>query len=215
MGDLRAPYRRVAAGAFSLEGLLMKVPVSISTLVLLFIPLAALLGCASGAPSNTSSVTAPGTDIAAYETFGWQAASNPSEAPLTILDGNIQEAIRARLLEKGYREVANDPDLRISFETTTVVAEKASKPSPVRIGVGVGSWGGPVGVGAGTSVPVGRPGGAVTEQETRLTIRAVDPTTNREVWIGSSTGEITEDMESGAIEKVVTGTLAEFPKKRK
>lgn len=193
----------------------MKLTLSSAALVLLFMPLLALLGCASGAPSNTSSAIAPGSDIAAYDTFGWQAASDPSKGPLTILDGNIQEAIRARLLEKGYREVASDPDLLISFERTTVVAEKASRPSPVRIGVGVGSWGGPVGVGAGTSVPVGRSGGAVTEQETRLTIRAVDPKTNREVWLGSSTGEIAEDLEPGAIEKVVAGTLAEFPKKRK
>ncbi len=175
----------------------------------------ALLGCASGGPSNTSSATAPGTDIAAYSTFGWQAASDPSKGPLSILDANIQQAIRAELIEKGYREVANDPELRISFERTTSVVEKASKPSPVRIGVGVGSWGGPVGVGAGTSVPVGRSGGAETEQETKLTIRAVDPKTNQEVWVGSSTGEITEDLEAGAINKVVDGTLAEFPNKRK
>jgi hypothetical protein len=176
---------------------------------------AAALGCASGAPPGTSSTTAPGTDVAAYTTFAWQAAGDPSQGPVTILDANIQQAIRERLLEKGYQEVATDPDLRISFERTTAVVEKASKPSPVRIGVGVGSWGGPIGGGVGTSVPVGRSGGAVTEQETRLTIRAVDPKANREVWIGSSTGEIAEDLEKGAIEKIVAGTLAEFPKKRK
>jgi len=177
---------------------------------------AAALGCASGgAPSNTSSTTAPGMDVAAYTSFGWQAASDPSQGALTILDANIQQAIRERLLEKGYQEVASDPDLRISFERTTAVVEKASRPSPIRIGVGVGSWGGPIGGGVGTEVPVGRSGGAVTEQETTLTIRAVDPKANREVWIGSSTGEVGEELEKGAIEKIVAGTLADFPKKRK
>jgi hypothetical protein len=186
-----------------------------SALAVFLVPLLALLGCASGTPSNTSTMTAPGADLSAYQTFGWQAPGDPSKQPLTILDGNIQEAIRARLLEKGYREVESHPELWIGFDTTTVVEEKASKPSPVRIGVGVGSWGGPVGVGAGTSVPVGRSGGAVTEQETKLTIRAVDAKTNREVWVGSSTAETAKDLEPGAIEKLVAGTLAEFPKQRK
>jgi hypothetical protein len=175
----------------------------------------AALGCASGAPSGTSSTTAPGTNLADYTTFGWQKASDPSQGALSILDNNIHEAIRANLVEKGYREVESDPELWIGFERATTVVEKASKPSPVRIGVGIGSWGGPVGVGAGTSVPVGRSGGAETEQETRLTIRAVDARTDQEVWAGSSTGAIREDLESGAIDKVVDGTLAEFPTKRK
>ncbi len=191
----------------------MKFPGSGSALALLSV----LFGCASGAPSNTSSVTAPGADVAAYATFGFPSASESAGAampPVSILDANIQEAIRKQLLEKGYREVESNPDLWIRFETAAYIAEKASKPSPVRIGVGVGSWGGPVGGGVGTSVPVGR-GGAVSAQETRLTIRAVEQEGNREVWVGTSTGEITENLDAGAVEKVVAGSMAEFPTKRK
>jgi len=183
-----------------------------SALVLLF----ALLGCASGAPSKRESVTASGADLAGYASFGWQSASespSTSHPPLSIADSNLHNAIRAQLIQKGYREVADEPDLRISFETAAYVAEKVSK-SPVRIGVGVGSWGGPVGGGVGTSVPVGREG-VVGVQETRLTIRAVDPKSNREVWVGTSTGELTEGLDSGAVEKVVAGTMAEFPDRRK
>jgi hypothetical protein len=211
-GGASVPIRGVAGRASSAKDLPMRTPIprNLPSLVLLGV----LLGCAGGA-TQTRSATAPGADVAGYTTFGWQPASDPEQGALSILDANLQEAIRARLIEKGYREVESNPELRISFERTTVVVEKASKPSPVRIGVGVGSWGGPVGVGAGTSVPVGGSGGAVTEQETTLTIRAVDPRTNREVWNGSSTGEIVEDLEKGAIEKIVAGTMAEFPNKRK
>ena len=174
-----------------------------------------LLGCASGAPSNTSSMTAPGTDIAAYATFGLQApseAAGAAEAPLSVLDANIREAIRSQLTEKGYREVEVEPDFWIGFESTSHLVEKASKPSPVRIGVGVGSYGGPIGGGVGTSVPVGK-GAAGTVRESRFSIRAIDPKSNRELWVGTATGESMED--AGAVEKTVAGTLAEFPTRRR
>ena len=174
-----------------------------------------LWGCATGGPSKTESTTAPGADIAAYASFGWpSAADSPStpRPPLSILDANIHASIRRRLLEKGYREVAENPDLLISFETAAYVAEKVS--SPVRIGVGVGSWGGNVGGGVSTSVPVGREG-VVSSQEIRLTIRAVDPKRNQEVWVGTTTGISNQGLDAVGVDKAVADTLAEFPARPK
>jgi len=174
-----------------------------------------LLGCATGAPSKTESVTAPGADLAGYATFGWQPdneSSSASHPPLSIADANIRDAIRAQLLERGYREVAAAPDLRFGFETAAYIAEKVS--NPVRIGVGVGSWGGNVGGGVSTSVPVG-PEGVVSSQETRLTIRAVDQESNREVWVGTTTGIVTQGLVAGALQRAVADTLAEFPARRR
>jgi len=188
----------------------MRLRVSHAAFVLLFV----LLGCASGGSPKRESVTAPGADIAAYETFGWQPASESpgaSQPPLSILDASIHDAIRAQLIQKGYREVADAPEFRISFETAAYIKEKVS--NPVRIGVGVGSWGGNVGGGVSTSVPVGSEG-VVSEQETRLTIRAVDEKSNREVWVGSTAGEIREGSGAAAIEKAVAGTMEKFPAKR-
>ena len=175
-----------------------------------------LLGCASGGAWQTESTAAPGADLAAYATFGWLpaggAGEGATEPPLSISAANVQDAIRAQLVEKGYREVAEDPDFRVGFETTAHVQEKASH--PVRIGVGVGSWGGPVGVGVGTSVPVG-PEGVETTRETQLTIRAVDPKTDREVWVGTATGSSEQGLDAAVAEQAVAGTLAGFPARRR
>jgi hypothetical protein len=174
-----------------------------------------VLGCASGGAYQTESTAAPGTDIAAYTSFGWLASDSPGDAtepPLSIPDASLHDAIRAQLVEKGYREVEANPDFRVGFETTTHTEEKAS--DPVRIGVGMGSWGGNVGGGVGTSVPVGS-GRVTTTRETRLTIRAVDPKANREVWAGTTTGNIPQGPDAATIEKAVAATLEEFPAKRR
>ena len=174
-----------------------------------------LLGCASGAGSKPESATAPGADIAGYASFGWEpAGGSPGAAspPLSIRDANIQGAIRTQLVRKGYREVEDEPDFRIRYETEAYTTEKKS--NPVRIGVGVGSWGGNVGGGVSTSVPVG-PQGVVAARETRLTIRAVDPKSNREVWVGTTAGEIEEGLDGGAVEKAVAGTMKGFPARRR
>jgi hypothetical protein len=74
-----------------------------------------LLGCATGARSKTESVIAPGADIAAFASFGWQSAGESPGAgnpPRSIADANIQNAIRAQLVEGC--EVEHAPDLLIS-----------------------------------------------------------------------------------------------------
>jgi hypothetical protein len=171
--------------------------------------LCALLGCASGGGAKSESTAAPDADVASLQTFAVQA---PGEAPLSIADARIRDAIRAELGEKGYREVAQAPDLLVSFEATEAIAE-VHKESPVRIGVGMGSWGGPVGVGVGTSAPVGR-GSVESVAKTRLTIRAVDPTQNREVWLGEATREMDASFDSSKIEQLVEAALSDFPKHR-
>jgi hypothetical protein len=169
-----------------------------------------LLGCASGGSPKTDVTIAPGADVAAFATFSLQPAgggANETTPPLSIADANVQNALRERLVLKGYREVATNPDLIIRFETAAYVAEKVK--SPMRIGLGVGSFGGPVGVGVGTSAPVG--GGVTTAQETRLTIRAIDAKQNKEVWVGSTTGIQTQHLDASGAAMAVADTLAEFP----
>ena len=182
-----------------------------SALVLLFV----FLGCASGPGPTTEAATAPGADVAAYTTFGWLPASGGATAasqPLSLQDANIQSAIRKQLIDKGYSEVRDEPGLLIGFETESVT-EETKKESPFRIGVGMGTFGGPVGVGVGTSAPVGG-GSVVATRETRLTIRAVDPKDNREVWVGT-TGDIQQGLDAVVVEKTVAGTMKEFPARRK
>jgi hypothetical protein len=166
-----------------------------------------LLACASGGPSKPETTTAPGADIPAYRSFGFEAAG---AEPLSIRDANLRNAIRARLLEKGYSEDSKAPDLRIHHELATSFKEKTS--DPPRIGIGMGSWGGPVGVGVDTSVPVGSEK-VDTVPETRLTIHAVDSKSNTEVWAGSTASEA-QGLDAKAIEAAVNRVLKEFPARR-
>jgi hypothetical protein len=178
--------------------------------VLLFV----LLGCASGG-WKSESTTAADADVAAYTSFAWLPASagagGADEAPVSIADANLRSAIRTQLVEKGYREVEANPDFRIGFETATRLKEKVSP--PVRVGVGVGTWGGHVGGGVDASVPVGS-GDVKTTGETQITIRAVDPKTNREVWLGTTTGEVEEGLDASVVEKAVADVLDGFPARR-
>jgi len=173
-----------------------------------------LLGCASG--FQTESAAAPGADIAAYASFGWLPAGDgpegATEAPLSIAHANVYAAIRTQLVEKGYREVEVEPDFRIGFEAAAHTREKVSR--PVHIGVGVGSWGGNVGGGVTGSVPVGSEG-VTTTQETRLTIRAVDQKSNREVWLGTTTGDLGEGLDAVVVDNAVAGLLDGFPARRR
>ena len=178
---------------------------SIGTLLLV------VAGCASGWKSESS--TAPDTDLAAYATFGWLpdgGGRGATEAPLSILDAKLRKAIGEQLVAKGYREEPAHPDLRIGFTTEARAREKTTP--PMRVGVGVGTWGGHIGTSVDTSVPVG--GERVTTvSETTLTIRAIDPHGNREVWVGSATGEVPESSDESALAKAVKAALDGFPAK--
>jgi Domain of unknown function (DUF4136) len=167
-----------------------------------------LLGCATNAPPKSDSMSAPGADIPAYKTFGWMTPT--AQTPTTILDTNITDAIRAQLVAKGYVETDTAPDFRVAFDVSAYDAKKKS--SPMRIGIGVGSWGGNVGGSVGTSVPVG--GSDSAASESRLTIRAVDAASNKEVWIGTTTGDIKQGLDQKAVTRAVASTMQTFPPRR-
>jgi hypothetical protein len=53
-----------------------------------------------------------------------------------------------------------------------------------------------------------------TTQETRLTIRAVDPKRNQEIWVGTTTGNLSQGLDANLVEKAVAGALAKVPDRR-
>jgi hypothetical protein len=105
---------------------------------------------------------------------------------------------------RGYTESAEDPDLRIAYETTS--AEQVES-NPVRIGIGVGSWGGS----AGGSVNVGSPS-VRNYREGTLVIHAIDTERNAEVWQGRISSKLTEgSTETAAVTSAVTAAMRDFP----
>jgi hypothetical protein len=172
---------------------------------------AALLlgGCATSSPPQPDSMRDPQANFAAYQTFGWHVPSGTptgGEEPVRLMDSNIRTAIVAEMRKRGYVEAPVDtaPDLRIAYETAS--AEKIEN-NPVRVGIGVGGWGGNV----GGSVNVGSPS-IRNYKEGSLVIHAVDVARNAEVWQGRVSGKITKgSLEPTAIAQAVALAMMDFP----
>ena len=168
---------------------------------------ALVAGCASP-PPQPETMRDPAANFAAYRTFGWTAggATEATEAPVRLLDANLRAAISDVMKRKGYVEApaGTAPDLRLAFETAS--AEKIEN-NPVRVGVGIGSWGGNF----GGSVNMGSPS-IRNYQEGTLVIHAIDNARNAEVWQGRVSGKITQgSLEPAAINQAVAQAMADFP----
>jgi hypothetical protein len=165
-----------------------------------------LAGCATPAP-QPESMRDPQANFAAYRTFGWTAGPvDEADQPLRLLDTNIRSAITAELTRRGYVAAPANatPDLRIAYETAR--ADKIEN-NPVRVGVGIGSWGGNM----GGSVNVGSPS-IRNYQEGTLVVHAIDSARNAEVWQGRVSARITQgSLESAAIAQAVAAAMRDFP----
>ena len=167
--------------------------------------IALLAGCTTQ-PPQPQSMRDPAANFASYRSFGWAATPAPAgaDAPLTILDRNLRESIAAEMKRRGYTESQDNPDLKIAYETAK--AEKLEN-NPVRVGVGVGGWGGNVGGSVGVSSPSVR-----NFTEGTLVIHAVDAAKNAEVWQGSISGKLTKgSADASAVRYAVSTAMRDFP----
>jgi len=167
---------------------------------------ALLLGGCAAAPPQPESMRDPSADFAAYSTYGWAPSPGVSgtDQPLLLLDQNIRRAIAAEMQRRGYAESADDPDLRMAYDTAS--ADKVES-NPVRVGIGVGSWGGSFGGSVNVSSPSVR-----NYREGTLVIHAIDVARNAEVWQGRVSGRITNgSLEPAAVTSAVQAAMRDFP----
>lgn len=165
-------------------------------------------GCASS-PAEPESMRDPQANFASYQTFGWNAGVDPGsdDAPLKLLDSNIRAAIADELKKRGYSQAPAGvaPDLRIAYETAS--ADKLEN-NPVRVGIGVGGWGGG---NVGGSVNVGSPS-VRNYKEGTLVVHAIDTARNAEVWQGRVSKKITKgSVDPAAIAQAVASAMEDFP----
>jgi hypothetical protein len=160
-------------------------------------------GCATPAPEPVS-MRDPSVNFAAFKTFGWVAGSTSTDQPVMLLDQHIRAAITAELNRRGYVAATEKPDLLIAYETAS--AQKVEN-NPVRVGVGIGSWGGNM----GGSVSMGSPS-VRNYKEGSLVIHAVDASRNTEVWQGQVSGKLSKgSTEPAAIYQAVGKAMKDFP----
>lgn len=165
-------------------------------------------GCATTTAPQPTSMRDPQANFATYTTFGWATpgAADAGDAPLQLLDSNVRAAIAAEMKKRGYVEAAagTTPDLRMTYETAS--ADKIEN-NPVRVGIGVGSWGGNV----GGSVNVGSPS-VRNYKEGTLVIHAIESARNAEVWQGRVAGKLAKgSLEPAAISQAVATAMKDFP----
>ncbi|MEY2919746.1 MAG: hypothetical protein RL261_1051 [Pseudomonadota bacterium] len=164
-------------------------------------------GCASP-PPQPETMRDPSVNFTNFKTFGWTAGGtvDANDAPLKLLDANIRAAIVDVMKRKGYVEApaGTTPDLRMAYETAS--ADKIES-NPVRVGIGVGSWGGNM----GGSVSMGSPS-VRNYTEGTLVVHAIDTARNAEVWQGRVSGKVTKgSLELAAIHQAVAKAMADFP----
>jgi hypothetical protein len=169
-----------------------------------FVTLALLAaGCATPPPAPVT-MRDPAVNFSSFKTFGWVANPASGDQPVMLLDQNIRAAITAQLAGRGYVAATEKPDLLIAYETAS--ASKVES-NPVRVGIGIGSWGSNV----GGSVNVGSPS-VRNYKEGSLVIHAVDAARNAEVWQGQVSGKITKGAtDSASINQAVAKAMKDFP----
>jgi hypothetical protein len=170
---------------------------------------AATVGCASQPPQPTT-MTDPQANFSAYRTFAFdergRADGSGQQQPLSMLDSNIRAAISAQLQGKGYEQApaGATPDLLIGYEKAKADTIKSN---PIRIGVGVGSWGGSSGGGVSASSA-----GARNVTEGTLVIHAVDPAREAAVWEGRVTRELDKgNADPAVVQSAVAEVFRDFP----
>lgn len=177
----------------------------VAVLAVALLAVAFLAGCATPAPRHESHAS-PGADLAGYRTFSLIASTGDvaGDAPLRLLDVNIRDAIRAEMTRRGYREDNENPALRIYYETA---ANDKVRSSPVRIGIGMGSWGGNVGGSVGMGTP-----SVQSYEEGRLVIHVADATKNQEIWYGTISGQVDrQKLDAEAVARAVGLAMEDFP----
>ena len=163
-------------------------------------------GCATTSSPQSDSRVAPGANLAGYSTFGWSKPAEAAtiDAPLRILDVNIRDAVSAELIRRGYKEVSDDPELLVDYET---VAQDKVRSKPFSIGIGMGSWGGSGGGGVSMDTS-----GVESYQEGRLVIHVLDAAKKQEVWYGTVAGRVDQKkLDAPSVARVVALAMQDFP----
>lgn len=165
---------------------------------------AGLAAACASPPAKPETMRDPQANFTSFKTFGWSDAGNGE--PVKILDSQLRTAIAAELQRRGYAQAAPGatPDLRITYEAA---AQEKLQNNPVRIGVGIGSYGsnggGSVGVGSSSVKNV---------REGSLVIHAIDSARNAEVWQGRYAANIGKgSVDQARINKAVAMAMQDFP----
>jgi hypothetical protein len=163
-------------------------------------------GCAP-ATTKPKPIVDEQANFAEFKTFSLRTSGNNTDAePMSLEESRIREAITKEMRRKGYDEAPAGSSGDILIDYKAARTEKM-KSNPVRVGIGIGSFGSGVGGSVSTSTS-----GVKNISEGSLVINAVDSARNAEVWRSQISRELGKDaVTQDAVESVVSEVLIDFP----
>lgn len=150
-----------------------------------------------------------GVDFNSYQRYQWlDERSGTSDEFDPLLAKRVRNSIEAELQQRRFTEAAGNADFLVRYyvSSTAEVSEPRSRGS-----IGLGSFGGSVGMGVSLGIPLG--GNRVT-QKVQILIDFLDPATQALTWRGSEIVTLSGDDPAKVTEQVrgaVKAILGQFP----
>lgn len=166
----------------------------------LMLGLALLAGCTATAPSRVR-VDIAESGLPSCQSFEWLPTP---QQPASLTEQRVKTEVMAQLKQKGYNEVTEKGDCRVTY-VLDVHERPKNKPS---VGVGAGGGSGGIGGGIGVSLPIGKR----NEQAGTFTLDIVDAAKNAQVWSGSLDASFVQaELNEDEAREVVATVLEKYP----
>jgi hypothetical protein len=144
--------------------------------------------------------TAPGVNFSNYKTFGWVSVNGEKtedKADNDIVDNNIKNAISLDLENKGWKETSQNPDVLLDYNV--MVEKQVSQASdPVfnypYTNYYYNRWHHRMGYMYYPNNLIGYHTYNIPFKVGTLTVNMIDAKTNKLIWSGSATGDVSSKM---------------------
>lgn len=131
----------------------------------------------------------PSTDFSSYQKYRWSETSGADKTVSPLVVDHVKNAL-ANQLDIGLYKLAAKAD-QANFAVRYYVAEGAQTiDRGPRLGIGLGSFSGNVGIGTSVGVPLGKD---KINRNVQIIIDLIDTTTQKLSWRGSRVVELNDD----------------------
>jgi hypothetical protein len=172
--------------------------------LLVAVPLAALVGCASKPALRVSAERSAATDFAAYRTYRWASAApevdlERARSGRELLDWRIRNGIENQLAARGYEQVqSGKADLIVAYHLDLREKNTGSVGDYIRYRESGGEEG-------------MQEAYVFGYQEGTLVIEAVDGATRRLVWHSAAAPLLNPDVQQDRVRDAVQRMMERFP----
>jgi Domain of unknown function (DUF4136) len=183
---------------------------------LLFGAALAVVGCTTP-KINTRTQTDPAVNLAGYHTYNFVADPGTNRGGYsTPITGYFKSAISRELNARGYKQVEDNPELLINFNTNAREQVDIRSTPSMNYGMGYGYYGYRGGMYAAGPIYGGTDVETVRYKQGTANIDVVDASKKQLVWEGIAEGKITDTMmknPQATIDTVITDMFANYPVK--